>query len=320
MARGGGPAPEPGAFVVGRVWSSCWPRPKPRWRRSRRKATTRRGESARRRAAQERAAQERRSRLAAALSEMSKLEESKARQPERKPAKKVEPRASTTDPEARRMRMSDGGFSPAYNVPIAADPPSRAIVGIDVTNQGTDHGADEPRRRPVERRTNGQVTEHLRDGGFVKRESIERAAEGGVMIYAPLRETGPDGAPCTHPPNDSPALAAWRARMASDAGRAVYRKRAATSATVNADLKTFRGRHAFTVRGLKQVRCVALWSALAYNIMRFAALLATCGCGDGDRPCRDEPVRPRKGVCPAGRKSAQLLRRSRRKCRTTRFS
>jgi transposase len=232
------------------------------------------GESARRRAAQERAANERVTRLEAALIEMSKLEESKANQEKRKPAKKIEPRASATDPDARRMRMPDGGFAPAYNVQIATDPGSRAIVGIDVTNHGTDHGEDEPLRQQVEQRTGGKVTEHLFDGGFLKRESIERGAEQGVAIYAPLRETGKDGAPCTEHPNDSPAMAAWRARMTSEAGRAIYKERAATSETVNADLKTYRGLHAFAVRGLNKVRCVALWSALAYNILHFSGVLA----------------------------------------------
>ncbi|HWM29080.1 MAG TPA: IS1182 family transposase [Woeseiaceae bacterium] len=231
------------------------------------------GESARRRAAHERAAAQQVTRLEAALIEMSKLEESAIQQQKRKPAKKIHPRASVTDPEARRMRMADGGFMPAYNVQIATDTVSRAIVGIQVTNHGTDHHEDEPLRRQVEGRTGGKVSEHLLDGGFVTRESIEKADAQGVAIYAPLRQTGENGAPCTHHPNDSPAMGAWRTRMTSEAGQAIYKERAATSETVNADLKTFRGLHAFGVRGLKKVRCVAIWSALAYNIMHFGDVL-----------------------------------------------
>jgi transposase len=166
------------------------------------------GESARRRAAEGRAAAARVTRLEAALTEMSKLEASAAEQQKRKPAKKIEPRASMTDPQARRMRMPDGGFQPAYNVQIATDPTSRAIVGIEVTNHGTDHGEDEPLRRQVERRTGGKVAEHLLDGGFVTRASIERAAAAGVAIYAPLRQTRRDGTACTHHPKDSPGLRA----------------------------------------------------------------------------------------------------------------
>ena len=54
----------------------------------------------------------------------------------------------------------------------------------------------------------------------------------------------------------------------------MYKERAATSETVNADLKTHRGLARLTVRGLDKVTCVALWSALAYNVLHFAAALS----------------------------------------------
>jgi hypothetical protein len=37
-----------------------------------------------------------------------------------KPQKVTPPRVSTTDPQARVMKMADGGFRPAYNVELAA--------------------------------------------------------------------------------------------------------------------------------------------------------------------------------------------------------
>jgi transposase len=233
------------------------------------------GESARRRAAQERAARERQERLEKALAEMTKLEAVKDKLRDDKATKHVEPRASTTDPDARKMRLAAGGFAPAYNVQIAADPESRAIVGIDVTNHGTDHGEDKPLREQVERRAGDKVTEHLLDGGYVKRESIDEAARQGVAIFAPLPETGRGGSVCICNPNDTPGVAAWRLRMRSETGRTIYKERAKTSETVNADLKTFRGLHAFAVRGLKKVRCMALWSAMAYNILHFSKVLMT---------------------------------------------
>lgn len=228
----------------------------------------------RRRAARERAARERLTRVEAALLEMSKLEAVKDAQRDDKPAKHQPPRASTTDPEARRMKMADGGCRPAYNIQIATDPSSRAIVGIAVTSHGTDHGEDQPLRERVEKDTGAKVSEQLLDGGYVKRESIRAAAESGVSVFAPLPATGKNGSVCIHNPQDSPAVAAWRTRMQTPEGRAVYKERASTSETVNADLKTFRGLSSLAVRGLKKVRCVVLWSALAYNLMHFAAALA----------------------------------------------
>jgi len=229
--------------------------------------------SAQRRAARERKAQERLARVEAALQELPKVEAAKAQLRADKPSKQNAPRVSLTDPEARRMKMPDGGFRPAYNVQLASDPHSRAIVAVGVTNHGTDHGEDQPLRAQVEQRSGRKVREHLLDGGYVKREAIEQAAAAGVAVYAPLPATGKRGAVCTHNPSDTPAVAAWRARMTHPAGQAVYKQRAATAETINADLRTWRGLRSFAVRGLAKCRCVALWSALAYNLMHFAGVL-----------------------------------------------
>jgi hypothetical protein len=61
--------------------------------------------------------------------------------------------------------------------------------------------------------------------------------------------------------------------MASEAGKEIYQERGKTSETVNADLRTYRGLTPILVRGLAKSRCVALWSALAYNVMHFGAKL-----------------------------------------------
>lgn len=232
-------------------------------------------ESARKRAAQERAARERQERLEAALGEFAKIEAVKAKQREDKPSKHREPRVSTTDPDARTMKMGNGGFNPAYNVQIAADTESRAIVAIDVTNHGCDSGEDRGLREQVKRRTGQRPKEHLLDGGYLNRNGIEQASQEGVDLYVPLSPTGGKGQVCTEHKGDPPGVAAWRKRMTSEAGKAIYKLRASTSETVNADLKTFRGLRAFAVRGLGKVRCVALWSALAYNVMHFATVLVT---------------------------------------------
>lgn len=186
----------------------------------------------------------------------------------------LRPLASTTDAEARRMRLGDGGFAPAYNVQIATDPQSRAIVAISVTNHGTDHGEDAPLRAQILRNTGRTVREHIVDGGYFRRTAVDQAAGEGVALYAPLPATRRDGTVCTQRAEDSPAVAAWRARMNSPAGQAVYALRARTSETVNADLKTHRGLGAFPVRGLSRCRCVALWAALAYNVRHFAKTIA----------------------------------------------
>ena len=230
-------------------------------------------ETARQHAARQRAAHEREQRVSAALAAMTEREQIKADTAKNHASKKYPPRASTTDPEARRMRVPEGAFAPAYNVQLAEDPESRAIVAVDVISHGTDHGEDAPVRAQMLGRTGHAVREHIFDGGYVKRANIEQAARAGAAVYAPILPGGRPPRTCLFRAQDSAGVAAWRARMRSVAGRAVYALRAKTCETVNADLKTFRGLRAFTVRGVARCRGVVLWAALAYNVLHFGQVL-----------------------------------------------
>jgi transposase len=231
------------------------------------------GETApRRQAAQLRAARQKQERIERAVAELADLERAKAEQKD-KPTKKTPPRASTTDPEARLMRMPDGGTRPAYNVQLAVDTASRAIVGVEVTNAGSDAGQSEPMREQVEERTGGEVKEQLIDGGYVKLEAIDRAA-AAVTVYMPVPRPKKAGVDPHEPKRtDSVAVAAWRERMGTEAAKATYKQRAATIETVNGELKTERGLDRFGVRGLSKARCVTLWSVLAYNVVHLGPRL-----------------------------------------------
>ena len=61
--------------------------------------------------------------------------------------------------------------------------------------------------------------------------------------------------------------------MESEEGKKIYKQRAATSETVNAELRTYRGLAPLTVRGFNKIKCVALWCALAYNLTHFTKAL-----------------------------------------------
>ncbi len=181
----------------------------------------------------------------------------------------------------RVMKMPDGGFRPAVNVQLAVDTESRAVVGVEVTNEGSDSaGLSEPMREQVERRTGGEVGQHLLDGGYLRHEDVERAHASGVELFVPpkpARNPANRGRELEPRPRDSEAVREWKRRMGGEGGKAVYKQRASTVETVNADLKTHRGLVQLTVRGLAKARCVALWSALAYNLLHFApALLGSC--------------------------------------------
>jgi transposase len=242
------------------------------------------GLSTKQRAARERAAQEKQQRLEQAIAQLPELKRKQAQAAQKagggkrgQKIRETEPRVSTSDAEARRMKMPNGGFNPACNVQLATDTESRAIVGVEVSYEGSDSaGLSEPMREQVEERSGRAVEQHLLDGGYLRLTDIEQAHEQGVELFVPpkpakdLRRRGRELEP---KPGDSEAVLAWKRRMASAEGKEIYRQRAATSETVNADLRSYRGLTQLTVRGLSKIKCVALWCALAYNVMHFGATL-----------------------------------------------
>ena len=115
------------------------------------------------------------------------------------------------------------------------------------------------------------------DGGYMRTLDIERAHAHGVELFVPpkpARHAEKRGRELEPRRGDSQAVLAWKQRMASAEGKEIYKERAATSETVNADLRSYRGLSQFTVRGLDKIRCVALWCALAYNLIHFGVALS----------------------------------------------
>jgi transposase len=240
--------------------------------------------TARQRAARTRAAESRQQRLEQAIAQLPELKKKQAEAAQRAGKGKYgdqiraqQPRVSTTDAATRRMKMANGGFNPAANVQLATDTESRAILGVEVTNEGSDSaGLSEPMRQQVEQRTGGKVEQHLVDGGYLCMEDIVEAQQQGVELFVPpkpARNPQNRGHELEPKPSDSEAIRTWKQRMESDERKKIYKQRAATSETVNAELRTYRGLAPLTVRGLDKIKCVALWCALAYNLTHFSKAL-----------------------------------------------
>jgi transposase len=220
--------------------------------------------------ARERAARERAERVRQALERMPEMEAKK------KADDKVKARVSTTDPQATVMKMADGGFRPAYNVEYVAATGSQIIVAVQVTTSGSDMGQLAPLVEQVHDRFGVYPQEALADGGFAKHEDIEAASapDKGCVVYAPVPEPK-DPKQDRYAPHegDSPAVVAWRARMATAAAQALYKERAATAECVNAQARN-RGLVRLLVRGLRKVQTIALWFAVAHNVLRALSLRA----------------------------------------------
>ena len=229
-------------------------------------------------AAQLRAAREREERIQAALEQLPEVAAVKKRT-----GSKNEARVSTTDADARVMKMADGGFRPAYNVQLATTCDEQIIVGMDVVNIGSDMAQLAPMVGQVEQRLGQTPDQWLVDGGFAAHAQIDTVDEQ-TEVYAPVPEPkakkdeqGNKVVPDTdkHQPKagDSPAVACWRLRMATDEAKEIYKERAATAECVNA-LARNRGLQRLPVRGLGKVRSVIGLYVLAHNLMRMAALAA----------------------------------------------
>ena len=234
----------------------------------------------RRRAARERAAEERQKRLAQALEQLAEVEKQKNKKPvakkenetEEQHKKRSEPRASSTDAQARVMKMADGGFRPAYNVQLTTTTGSQIIVGVEVNNCGSDLGQLSPMLDQVEQRYEACPAEWLADGGFARNADIEDAHRRGTLVYAPVRHPRKSSRdPHVALPDDSEAIVQWRQRMGSETAKEIYKQRAATAECVNA-IARGRGLTQFLVRGINKVKAVALWYALAHNMMRAVTL------------------------------------------------
>jgi transposase len=219
----------------------------------------------RRAAARRRAVEDRAARLQQALAEREQIA---AKMEDRQKGSGVEARASTTDPQARKMKMGDGGFRPAYNVQFATTTDTQVVVGVDVTNAGTDGSQTTPMLAQIEQRYHQRPVEYLADGGFVNLEAIRQAESDGTTVYVPIMEQAQKRAKGIDPfaplKGDSPEVARWRARMGTAAAQETYKQRAASAELTNAWCRNH-GLQQFLVRGLEKVKAVALWHALARN-------------------------------------------------------
>lgn len=227
-------------------------------------------------AARERAARDRQARVERALAEHAKAEAEDRRRQQRdrkKLAKRGAPRTSTTDPQARVMKMADGGFRPAYNVQITSAPEQQIVVIVDADSSGSDRGLMRPALEAVRQRHDRLPRRHLADAAFGKKDDIEWAAANGVLVHCPPLKNKHGTDPFLPRPDDGPGVAAWRRRMSSPIGKARYKRRAICEC-IHARFRNWNLR-LFTVRGRAKVRAVALWFALANNILQARRLIAS---------------------------------------------
>jgi transposase len=205
-------------------------------------------------------------RVEAAIATVTQLQQE--RSPKDKPA-----RASTTDAEARVMKMADGGFRPAFNVQYAVAGSElggpRTIVGVEVNNVGSDMGSLDPMVEQIHERTGERPKVLLADGGHAKTEDIVAVRAQGIDVLVPASERAKSIEQLRREGAD-PEVIAWRERMETSEAQETYRARAGLCELSNAHQKSHHGLTQFLVRGLDKVKCVVLFSAIAANLLQHA--------------------------------------------------
>jgi transposase len=226
--------------------------------------------SQRRRERELREAEARAQRLAAAQEAAKAIEEERQREAEaqrrKAPKSKAEPRGSSTDADARRMKMADGGYRPAYNVQIKTDQKSGLIVGVEVTNKASDRGQLLPAVKEIERRYGRKPNRVLADGGYDGKADIEELHQQNIEVFCPV--PGSRGKPvlASPQPGEGVGVRAWRERMSKEESYEVFRQRI-TCEHAHAHMRN-RGLKQFIVRGMKKVEAVMLWHVHAFNFQR----------------------------------------------------
>ena len=132
-------------------------------------------------AARQRATREKQQRLELALRELKKIQALK-----RGSEQKQRARASRSDPEARIMKQSDGGYAPSYNAQISTDAKRTIIVAAEVSQSGSDYEELVPAEERIEDTCGQAPAELVADGGFTSRANIIEMEQRGVNFIGSM--------------------------------------------------------------------------------------------------------------------------------------
>jgi hypothetical protein len=155
-----------------------------------------------------------------------------------------------TDPESRIMKTSQG-FDQCYNGQIAVDEASQMIVATGLTNCAADHGELLPLIDQSHTTLGAPPSEVLADAGYRAEATFQTLETRQITGYISL---GREGKPDTTPNPAHEATHRMATRLASEEGRARYRRRKAIVEPVFGWIKAVLGFRRFSLRGEAKAR------------------------------------------------------------------
>ena len=211
------------------------------------------------------AAEDRQRRLEQALKEHELLAKKREK---RKKGDGEKTRTSTTDPDARVMKMADGGFRPAMNIQVATLNGSRIVVAVEAINEGTDSGQMKPMLDHIEAEFGERPKEILADGGYNSRQDVTEVQQSTTMVYSPVRSARNKAIdPYAPRRGDTKEVIQWRQRMKTEEAQEIYAQRCSTA---EFPFMRFRnhGLQQLPVRGLTKAKVIGIWHAIVSNFQQ----------------------------------------------------
>jgi transposase len=170
-----------------------------------------------------------------------------------------------TDPESRIMKTS-AGYDQCYNGQMAVDEASQMIVATGLTNCAADNAELLPLIEQTHATLGAQPTEVLADAGYRGDATFQTLETRQITAYISLGREGKLGT-TTNPAHE--ATQRMAVRLASDSGRARYRRRKAIVEPVIGWIKEVLGFRRFSLRGEAKARGEWTVVCLAVNLKRF---------------------------------------------------
>jgi hypothetical protein len=99
-----------------------------------------------------------------------------------------EAKASSTDPDTRKMRFPDGSSGPGYNPQVMTTPKSGIIVDVKVTQERNDSNLLSPMLDSFKSRYGQHPKRVLADTHYGVIKDVEEALENKIDVYCPIRK------------------------------------------------------------------------------------------------------------------------------------
>ena len=176
---------------------------------------------------------------------------------------------SFTDPDSRIMKQSNNGYDHSYNAQTAVDDTHQIIVAAELTDCAADSGQLPAMVEAVECTAGALPERVLADGGYRSEPVLAALAERPCEVIMALGREGRETARIDA--TKYPHTAAMAALLASDEGKAAYRRRKAIVEAPNGWIKAVLGFRQFSLRGIEKARAEWKLVCLALNLRRMAA-------------------------------------------------